>query len=161
MRFASFILILFFVIACKPDSPAIEDESVETSILGIEDYREIVRHPISLAENIDTNTWSKIKFLETEFDFDTVVAGDVINKTFEFVNSGSKPLYILDTRVSCGCTAAAHSKEAIEPGKKGNIEVEFDTFGKSGEQYKTITILSNSHPNEDKLTMRGYVKTIK
>lgn len=158
MRNGAVLIFSLLLFACKNDKVLNEVDKDTGSQFGIEDYAEIVRHPISLDSNIDTSLWSDIEFMKNEFNFDTTEAGSIIKKSFEFINSGSKPLYILDTRVSCGCTAAAHSKEAVEPGGSGKIDVEFDTTGKQGEQNKTIIVLSNSHPNEDRLVLRGYVK---
>jgi hypothetical protein len=134
------------------------DRSDAADSLSLDDYAEIVRHPISLESSIDTSLWSKIEFTESEFDFDTITSGTVVQKSFEFTNSGRKPLYILDTRVSCGCTVASYNEDAIAPGESGKIDIEFNSFGKKGEQNKSIIVLSNSHPNEDRLKIRGFVK---
>jgi hypothetical protein len=157
MKSLCFIIMLSMIIACKSDgSNSVVSDTTDS--LDVDDYAELVRHPISLSSNIDTSVWSQITFEENEFEFDTVAAGEVVVKSFEFTNSGSKPLYILDTRVSCGCTVAAYDSDAITPGESGKIEVEFNTYGKKGEQNKSIIVLSNSHPNEDRLTIRGFVK---
>lgn len=148
-------VLLFTILSCQSSKSTELDDGLE---LEEEDYLEIVRHPISLSDNIDTSKWSKISFAETEYEFDTVEAGEIITKTFEFTNSGLKPLYILDTRVSCGCTVAEYEKDAVPPGESGEIEIEFNTSGKKGKQNKSIIVLSNSHPNEDRLLIRGFVK---
>ncbi|GLR16492.1 hypothetical protein GCM10007940_11070 [Portibacter lacus] len=145
------------MIGCKPDIEVIKEPNVYEK-LGIKDYEQIIRHPVSLDSIMDSSQWSQIKFEENEFDFDTVYQGEVIKKSYKFTNSGSKPLYILDTRVSCGCTITEYDESAINPDETGAIEVEFDTKGKSGNQNKSIIVLSNSRPNEDRLFMKGFVK---
>ncbi len=126
--------------------------------LGLSDYRNIVRHPISLDSSIDRSQVSEITFEVSELEFDTVESGDLIKHSFSFTNTGSKPLYILDTRVSCGCTVAAYPEGPISPGQGDEVSVEFDTKNKSGFQEKSIIVLTNSYPNENRLSLRGYVK---
>lgn len=157
MKSAIVAVVVLTMISCKQDINSV-GRSQDSDGLSVDDYAEIVRHPISLESTIDTSLWSKIEFEEVEFEFDTIISGEVIRKSFEFTNSGRKPLYILDTRVSCGCTVAAYSEVAIAPGESGKIDIEFNSFGKKGEQIKSIIVLSNSHPNEDRLTLKGFVK---
>ena len=44
----------------------------------------------------------------------------------------------------CACINASFKQEAIKPGKQGRIEVEFNSAGTAGREYKTIEIYGNS-----------------
>ena len=74
-----------------------------------------------------------LSFRETFFDFGTVreEMGPVTH-TFEFENTGDRPVKILQVKPSCGCTTPDWSKEAIKPGNKGFITAKFDPTGQPG-----------------------------
>ncbi|WP_235299000.1 DUF1573 domain-containing protein [Portibacter marinus] len=149
--------IIVLLLSCKADKGRTV-ESAGKAGYGMTDYSEIIRHPVSLTSVLDSNEISSIEFIEDTLSFDTIQAGAVIQRSFEFRNIGAKPLYILDTKVSCGCTVTDYSNKAIAPGDTGSIKVKFDSEGKSGYQNKSILVLSNSYPNEDRLYLQGYVK---
>jgi hypothetical protein len=44
---------------------------------------------------------------------------------------------------SCGCTTPKYDKKPIPPGGEGKIEVEFNSSGRYGKQYKVINIFAN------------------
>ena len=81
------------------------------------------------------------------FDMETIDYGD-INKgsngvrTFTFENTGDAPLDIQGVRSSCGCTIPKKPEAPIEPGKKGEITVRYDT-NRIGVFRKTITVNTN------------------
>lgn len=78
-----------------------------------------------------------------EFDFGKVATGTKVTHQFKFTNTGSEPLTITNVKPSCGCTTPNWTKEAIEPGAEGVIDVVFNTAGKSGIQSKTVTVTGN------------------
>lgn len=161
IQIRSTIVFLSLVVSICSCSAPVEEAPVEPSVLdglGIEDYEKIIRHPVSLEKIVDSSDWATITFDETIYHFDTISQEDKISKNFEFKNTGRNALYILDTRVSCGCTVVSFEKNAIKPGDIGVIEVEFDASGKIGIQDKSIVVISNSIPNETILKITGYVK---
>jgi hypothetical protein len=89
----------------------------------------------------------KIKFNEMTFAFGKIKQGAVVNYTFDFVNEGKNDLFIRKTSASCGCTAPVPTKGAIAGGKKGSIQVSFNSAGKMGEQNKTVTVYTNDPTN--------------
>ena len=155
------ILWMLFMISCKQQKFENDRQPSILDSLGYEDYREIVRHPVSLQNGIDSSNWSEISFKNKEVLFDTITSGEKTYATYHFSNSGSKPLYILDTKVSCGCTIVDYPKVAIAPGGEGEINIEFNSTGKSGYQTKSVLVLSNSISNEDRLYLQGFVKNEK
>ena len=60
------------------------------------------------------------------YDFGTIKeANGPVSCFFEFVNTGDKPLIIIDATASCGCTHPEYPSKPIKPGKKGKIKVTF------------------------------------
>ena len=110
---------------------------------------------------INSNDSTKIAFTETRFEFGDIVQGEHIEHTFIFKNIGDKPLVISEVHSSCGCTIADYSDKPLSPGSEGYIKVSFNSQGKQGRQYKTVTIVSNTKPGKNILVIRGNVKVPK
>lgn len=117
----------------------------------------IIRNPISADGVQDTVNVARLEFAETNYDFGTVDEGKVVNKTFEFTNTGKVPLLISDARSTCGCTVADYPKEPVAPGEKGKIEVNFNTIKKRNRQKKVVTLTANTYPAETKVALEGFV----
>ncbi len=101
-----------------------------------------------------------IAFKDKLYNFGTIAQGDTVEYTFHFENIGTAPLKILSARGSCGCTVPSYSKEAIAPGEKGEVFVRFNSAGKSGQQNKTVTLITNIEDRVKRqivLTLRGRV----
>ncbi|OON70864.1 DUF1573 domain-containing protein [Hymenobacter sp. CRA2] len=96
-------------------------------------------------------------FAEAEYNFGDIKPGDVVKHTFAFTNTGKSPLLIDNAQASCGCTVPVWPKDPIAPGQKGNIEVQFDSHGKSGMQNKTVTIMANTQPSTTVVTIKGNI----
>ncbi|MCE2743119.1 MAG: DUF1573 domain-containing protein [Fluviicola sp.] len=75
---------------------------------------------------------------------------------FEFKNTGKTPILIQNVQTSCGCTNAAKPEEPIQPGKKGEITVKYDTK-RVGQFTKTITVTTNVQTEPIILTIKGTV----
>ena len=81
------------------------------------------------------------------FDMETIDYGDITKgsngvRTFTFENTGDAPIEIQGVRSSCGCTIPKKPEAPIEPGKKGEITVRYDT-NRVGIFRKTITVNTN------------------
>jgi len=87
---------------------------------------------------------AKIVFKEYEHNFGKVTEGEKISYVFTFQNKGTSGLVIASATASCGCTVPKYNRKPILPGETGNIEVVFDTSGRSGIQTKTVTVESNA-----------------
>ena len=97
-------------------------------------------------------------FDEERIDFGTIKEGDKVTKVFKFTNTGKSNLVISNVSATCGCTVPNNwPKEPIEPGDKGQIEVTFNSQGKSGQQVKQITILANTSPGQNTVALAGIV----
>ncbi|MEM6261124.1 MAG: DUF1573 domain-containing protein [Bacteroidota bacterium] len=113
----------------------------------------------SYIEKAEAMEASSVEFASTEHDFGTVTDGDLVRHTFEFTNTGAAPIVIQRAKPSCGCTTPNWTKEPIQPGEKGVIEVEFNTKNKPGMQTKTVTVTGNFADQINKvLKIKGEVK---
>ncbi len=63
--------------------------------------------------------------------------------TYTFTNSGEKPVTIRDITTSCSCTVADLDKRVYAPGESGSIEVVFEHGQRSGQQQKTIAVVTD------------------
>lgn len=100
---------------------------------------------------------AKIKFDTTYYDFGTLIQGEKAAYTFKFKNIGTGDLMILDAFSTCGCTIPNYNKEPISPGGEGKIDVVFDSKGKRGLQYKTISLKLNTLNKEKSITIKANV----
>lgn len=89
----------------------------------------------------------KINFEDPNFNFETIKQGEKIEHEFPFVNKGGKNLVIRKVKASCGCTAIKPEKMVIAPGEESSIKIVFDSKGKKGRQYKTVTVITNAPNN--------------
>lgn len=101
---------------------------------------------------------SKIEVPNAVFDFGTVSEGEKIAHTFKIKNSGAAALTIDRVVPDCGCTVSTASTKVIEPEDSGEISVEFDTTGFSGQKVKTVRIYTNDPEQETvMLSLRGEI----
>lgn len=108
-------------------------------------------------EQIAQFGYPQIKFDTTYYDFGKMIQGESAAYTFKFENTGKADLLILDAFSTCGCTVPDYSKEPIAPGEEGKVEVVFNSAGKSGMQYKTVTLKLNTEIEKKTLTIKADV----
>lgn len=100
-----------------------------------------------------------IHFDKTTVEFGDITQGEKTNCDFTLENKGKSALIIRKTKASCGCTAVTMGESTIAPGQKTVIRATFNSAGKSGRQYKSITVITNDPQNpETHLTISGNVK---
>lgn len=130
--------------------------SVSSSI--IEDFSVLSASELANAPTMD--------FSNLEYNFGTIKQGTSVNYEFKFKNNGKRDLIIRDTQSSCGCTAV-ETKKVIKPGETSAIKVIFHSAGKSGNQNRSITLITNIPGKDDKgqdkyrivLRIKGIVNT--
>lgn len=98
------------------------------------------------------------EFVEESHDFGAIKEGDVVEHVFKFKNTGEAPLIISSATASCGCTVPVWPKEPIAVGEEGEIQVRFNSKGKSGNNNKTVTITANTYPKTSKLNIKAVVE---
>lgn len=95
---------------------------------------------------------------KTTFDFGVIKEGEKAETEFTLVNDGKSDLVIYKVKTSCGCTAANTGKKLLKPGEETNISARFDSRGRSGNVYKTITVVTNAPNNPSKvLIVKGKI----
>ncbi|MGO4288081.1 DUF1573 domain-containing protein [Chitinophaga sp. RAB17] len=87
---------------------------------------------------------SALTFEEKVHNFGEIAAGEKVEYSFKFTNTGTSPLLIEDAISSCGCTVPEWPKEPIKPGQSGYMKVIFDSHGKSGYTEKEISVKINN-----------------
>ncbi len=104
---------------------------------------------------------TSIKFDEETHDWGTVMDGEKVTHVFKFKNTGNEPLVISNAKGSCGCTVPEWPRDAIAPGKSGEIKVVYDSKGKGApggkDDTKRVTINANIEGGEAYLTIKGKV----
>lgn len=80
---------------------------------------------------------------ESVHDFGSITSGDVVETNFTLTNVGKSDLNIRKTKASCGCTVPELAKMDLKPGESVDLKVTFNTYGRRGNQIKTVTIYSN------------------
>jgi len=84
------------------------------------------------------------------YDLDTIhigtlKEGEKRQLLYTFQNTGTQDL-IIDLATACRCTDLKWPEEPIPPGERGEILVEFDSSGFSGDVIKTIDVIANTEP---------------
>ncbi len=98
-----------------------------------------------------------IHFDVYQHDFGKMIEGDEVSCTFHFTNAGTGNLLINSASASCGCTIPKYSKKPVKPGDGGDMEVVFNSLGKTGVQHKTIAVRANTKPPVTLLTITAEV----
>ncbi len=104
---------------------------------------------------------TQISFAENSHNFGKINEGEIVEHTFVFKNTGTAPLIIRDAKASCGCTIPEWTKEPVQPGQEGKLEVKYNSSGKEGKINKTVTVFANTEPAETKLEIEAEVLTKK
>lgn len=144
------ILFSFAILSCSDGSEKVDKQ--KTSALD-----EFIRIPTNEKGEVDTSQTAKITFDEDHFKYDTIKAGEVVEHSFSFTNTGKQSLMISNVKSSCGCTIADYPESPIAPGESGSILSTFDSKDKEGPQINEITVTANTYPQRTKVTLSGVV----
>lgn len=67
-----------------------------------------------------------------------------IHASYIFTNSSDHAITISEIKTTCGCTTAELEKRTYQPGEAGTINVIFDIGSRTGEQQKSIAVISST-----------------
>ncbi len=142
-----FSLILYFC-SCSETESKFKENSVNS---------EVIQNPISASGDSDFSNLPKFHITEKEHNFGTMIQGEKVAWIFKYKNTGNSDLIISRVKTSCGCTVPTFSKEPLSSGKEGELEIVFDSAGRKGNVFKTITVFTNAQPNAIKLAISGQI----
>jgi hypothetical protein len=93
----------------------------------------------------DTVNYTTIQWIDSVQRIGNLKFGEEAHIDFRFKNTGDKPLFIISASPGCGCTLADYPKEAIAPGKEGEIKTVFDTKKSHGGTFtKYVNVVTNT-----------------
>lgn len=92
--------------------------------------------------------------VDKQYDFGTVELGSVSGAVFTFKNVSNDPVVLQTVRTTCGCTAAKWTETPIEPGKEGEIRIEYSA-DKTGNFRKKIKVFFDAMRKPEILTIYG------
>lgn len=111
-----------------------------------------------MAQESESQSYAKIEFHESEFDFGEVTSGELVTHIYTFTNVGDEPLVITNAKGSCGCTVPFFPNVPVMPGETSEIQVEFHSEGKFGTQRKKIIVEANTSPSITMVSLSGNVR---
>lgn len=95
-------------------------------------------------------------------DLGSITQGQVVEISWKFKNTGTRPLTVSDVHAGCGCTIPDPPKEPIAPGAEGVIKAKFNSEGKSGHVSKEVYVVANNsnrnNAGNNKLTFTADIK---
>lgn len=131
-------LLLFLIsgitaMACNQNDAKDTSASAGTEVVPSSD-------PLTDSANFTTIQWLD----STQQNMGKINEGQIMEVTWRFKNTGSKPLVIINASASCGCTVAEKPEQPIAPGEEGVIKAKFDSHGRAGEQNKQVFVQTNT-----------------
>jgi hypothetical protein len=135
---------------------------VDRFVLSINDQA-ISNNPITITASIEedyTNFTQKdyenapvADFNTTSYNYGDVAEGEPVEFNFVIKNSGKSDLIIRKVKASCGCTTVQPEKNLLKQGESTTIKATFRTNGYSGQQGKSITVITND-PKKSTIILR-------
>jgi len=122
------------------DNPNDIRNSVYSRAAALERRIQIILY--SSDQNID-NSETDIMFNTNYHNFGSLGENEKVTFIFSFENTGENDLIISSIKATCGCTAVDYPQFPIKPGKKGEINILFDSHGKKGIQEESLIIDAN------------------
>ena len=159
MKYQLIVAAALLLSACNQDKTEVGTEGMNAAATEAA-ANPTVDNPNVVSEDVTPNPDAPVlTFDEQEHDFGDIPANAVVRHTFTFTNTGKTPLLIEDASASCGCTTPSWTKEPVAPGAKGQMEVQFDSKGKTGLQNKQVNVRANTQPSTTAVYIKANVLT--
>lgn len=101
---------------------------------------------------------AQLRFEPASWDFGSIREADGrVSHTFTGVNTGDRPIVILDVVTSCGCTVPDFSRKPVPAGGRTQITVTFDPANRPGMFVKELGVYSSERQKLATLSIRGSV----
>lgn len=88
-----------------------------------------------------------IEFAELERDFGIIIEGEKVGWYFKYKNTGESDLLITNVLTTCGFTVSQFSQKPLSPGEEEELQIIFNSKGRSGKEIKNVRIESNAQNN--------------
>lgn len=93
----------------------------------------------------DSANFTQIQWIDSiHQNLGKVKEGSVLEVSWRFKNTGTKPLIISNVNASCGCTVAEKPEAPVAAGEEGVIKAKFDSKDRQGMQRKDVYVLANT-----------------
>ncbi len=93
----------------------------------------------------DSANFTQIQWIDSNHqNLGKVKEGSVMEVSWRFKNTGTKPLIISNVNASCGCTVAEKPEAPVAAGEEGVIKAKFDSKDRQGMQRKDVYVLANT-----------------
>lgn len=113
-----------------------------------------------VSNSLNAQQLKPLQFRAEIHDFGNVdQEGGAVLHTFEYTNTSTRPIKILNVQASCGCTTPDWTRDAVMPGKTGFIKASFNPKGRPGHFNKSLTITTDFDGNPIVLQVKGNVST--
>ena len=103
---------------------------------------------------------ARMEFDAMTINLGTIKEDAVLERYFEFTNTGSSNLEILECRGSCGCIQPKAESTMVAAGEKGRIYVKYIARNKVGPQKPVVTLTTNGSPSVIRLFIETWVEQI-
>lgn len=112
---------------------------------------------------VETNLSQGLTFETTQYSYGEIEYNANGTCTISCTNNTQEPLFIKDTKTTCGCTTPLVSKRIIAPGETEKVNIKYDT-AKVGTFNKEVTLIVQSTISKKKisqtLSINGRVKPL-
>ena len=98
-------------------------------------------------------------FPGAEFNWGSVLQGEVVEHDFEIKNTGGSVLKVERVKPSCGCTTVDFDK-LIPPGQVGKVKLRVETKKFTGTVKKTAQVTTNASNSTQQLIMTGKIDPV-
>ena len=101
---------------------------------------------------------AQINFEENFYDFGVIAEdGGSVEHIFYLRNISKKPVVIVSTHTSCGCTKAEFSRKPIMPDSIASVKVIFNPMNYPGAFARKVTVVTSEGALEERLLVKGVV----
>jgi hypothetical protein len=134
MKYLFLFFITGIIVSCtSTDKPTTKEQATQDSL-----------NKVAMA---DSTNYTTLQWLDsTNQDLGKIKEGSIVEISWKFKNTGSKPLIIAEAHGTCGCTIADKPKEPIAPGQDGVIKARFNSQGQAPNVTKTVSVDANTKP---------------
>lgn len=127
-RLYIYLVCVLVIVACNDNNPYENELGVDPALMA----------------QIDTANHTTIKWLDSVVNVGAIRSGDSVCIKYNFQNTGSTALFIVEARSSCGCTVAVFPKHPVMPGKISFITATLKTGALSGDINRSVTVVTNT-----------------